>query len=149
MAPTTLIIGFSTVWVVLILSPNSKDKEGAITVSLGLVISIILNFLLIPIYGHIGAAVSNLISELGVMLCFMYFASSIFTYTFDWKFFVTCILISLFFFPIVYFIKILELNNLLTMLLSILSCIFFYFSGTIILAKNDFLDESIIALRKK
>lgn len=149
MAPTTLIIGFSTVWVVLILSPNSKDKEGAITVSIGLVISIILNFLLIPIYGHIGAAVSNLISELGVMLCFMYFASSIFTYTFDWKFFVTCLSISLFFFPIVYCIQIFELNNLLTMLLSIFSCIIFYFSGTIILAKNDFLDESIIELRKK
>lgn len=149
MAPVALIIGVSTVWVVLILSPNSKDKEGVFSVAAGLIISVILNFLLIPKYGHVGAAISNLFSEFTVMCFFMYFASKVFMYKFDWRLFFTCLIISSLFFPIVYFIKMLSLNIIVTLLICLFSCILFYLIAILLFVKNEFLEESVLTIRQK
>ena len=149
MAPVALIIGISTVWVVLILSPNSKDKEGVFSVSAGLLISLILNLVLIPKYGHVGAAISNLFSEFSVMCFFMYFASKVFKYKFDWKLFFTCLFISLMFFPIIYCVKLILSNGILVLLTCILICASFYLTMALLFIKNEFIADSMLTIRHK
>src|SRR5690606_33279760 len=63
-APVVLIIGISNVFAIQILTPARKDKEVTIAVCIGLFISLIFNFILIPLYSYTGAAITNLISEL-------------------------------------------------------------------------------------
>lgn len=149
MAPVALIIGISTVWLVLILSPNSKDKEGVISASAGLIMSLVLNSILIPKYGHVGAAISNLFSEFAVMCFFIYFASKVIKYKFDWKFFFQCLFVSLMFFPIIYCVKLSALTGVMVLLVCILACAFFYITTALFFVKNKLIADSILTIKQK
>lgn len=48
------------------LIPNNKDKAYIFSVILGAVVNIIVNFILIPLYGSIGAAIATLLTEIVV-----------------------------------------------------------------------------------
>ena len=149
MSPIVVIISFSTVWVLQILTPAGKDFEIAISVILGLVFSIIMNILLIPKYGYIGATISNTIAELLVMISFYYFSRKIVNGVFDIKIFSISVICSLVFFPLIYLIRFFFYNNFIIVFLSIFICIFWFLFAQIILFKNKILLDHIKSLKVK
>lgn len=149
-APVVLIIGISTICSVQILTPAAKDKENAIAVICGLVVSVILNFLLIPIYGYLGATISNVAAEFTVMSFFVFFAFKVIQVNFDVKLLGRTVLICLFFIPIIYFLRsIIGTNKIIIILSSITLCGLWYVLFQIIIFRNQFLLKNIIALRDK
>lgn len=71
----SLLIGLSNVYGMQILTPLGKDRQLLMSVSFGTILSLILNFSLIPILADKGAALANLLSELAVTLMTGYFAT--------------------------------------------------------------------------
>lgn len=68
LAPTGIIISWANVIRTQYLLPNHKDKIYVISVILGAIVNISVNFLLIPEYGAIGAAIGTIIAEGTVMI---------------------------------------------------------------------------------
>jgi O-antigen/teichoic acid export membrane protein len=144
-----MIISFSTVWVLQILLPAGKDFETAISVFIGLVFSIIMNIILIPKYGYIGATITNTIAEFLVMLSFYLFSRKIINGIFDVKLFFKTIICSVFFFPLIYFIRYLFSNDFIIVFVSIFICISWFFLIQIFLYKNRILLDQIKSLKIK
>ena len=67
-APIILFIGLSNIFGIQILYPLGRDKEVVYSVGAGAIISFSLNFLLIPHFSHVGAAMATLSSELVVLI---------------------------------------------------------------------------------
>lgn len=149
-APVVLIIGISTICSVLILTPASKDKENAIAVVGGLIVSVILNCILIPFYGYLGATISNVLAEFTVMCFFVFFAFKVIKLNFDVKLFVRSLLISLFFLPIVFLLRnFVGANKIVLILFSVILCGCWYGIFQITVFKNQFLLKHIDTLRQK
>ena len=72
-APLILIISMSGIFGFQILSAVGKDKSILISAFMGMLISIILAFQLVPIYQENGAALTILMTELTVCLAFIFF----------------------------------------------------------------------------
>lgn len=68
LSPTILFISWANVLRTQVLLPHGMDNQYTITVLGGAVINIIINWLLIPKYGAIGAAIGTLVAEFGVAL---------------------------------------------------------------------------------
>ena len=66
--PTLLFIGLSNLLGIQILVPQQREKEVLYSVSLGAITNLIVNALLIPSLGAVGAALGTLIAELVVLL---------------------------------------------------------------------------------
>lgn len=78
MCPVILIIGMTTNFSTQLLIPMGKDKELLYAVIVGTIVSLVLNIILIPILQQNGAAISNLVAELVVLIsCYLYVIKSI------------------------------------------------------------------------
>lgn len=73
MSPVVLIIGITTNFSTQLLIPMGQDKKLLYAVVFGTITSLVLNFVLIPLFQHNGAAISNLIAEIVVLFsCYHY-----------------------------------------------------------------------------
>ncbi len=72
-APLILIISMSGIFGFQILSAVGKDKSILISALIGMFISIVLAFLVVPIYQENGAAITILLTELAVCIAFVFF----------------------------------------------------------------------------
>jgi O-antigen/teichoic acid export membrane protein len=79
-APLILIVSLSSIFGFQVLSALSKDKAILISAIIGMCVSILLSFLLIPTAKENGAAVTILFTELTVSLSFIYFAKKYFPF---------------------------------------------------------------------
>ncbi|MGM9879723.1 MAG: polysaccharide biosynthesis C-terminal domain-containing protein [Bacilli bacterium] len=68
LSPLVLFIGLSTIFGSQYLVPTHQDKKFTISILTGTLINLIFNFILIPHYGSIGAAIATLIGEFIVMI---------------------------------------------------------------------------------
>ena len=66
--PTVLLIGLTNVMGIQILVPLGKEKYVLISEIVGAVVDLILNALLIPVYGCTGAAIGTLAAEFAVLV---------------------------------------------------------------------------------
>lgn len=71
-SPIILFIPISNVFGTQYLLPLNRMKEFTLSVTLGAILNIIINLILIPLYGVIGATIATVISELAVT-CYQYF----------------------------------------------------------------------------
>jgi len=71
---TILIIAVSGIYGTLVLLPTGKNKEFMYSVGIGALSNIVLNFILIPPFSLVGAAVATLITEIIVAVAFFYWA---------------------------------------------------------------------------
>ena len=95
-----LLIGLSNVFGLQILTPMGKDRHLTFSVLLGTIVSLSLNFVLIPLYQERGAAISNVVTELVVTGATLYFASKFIKLDFDYLFVLKSFLFSI---PICFF----------------------------------------------
>lgn len=77
MTAVSLLIGLSNIYGMQILIPLGEDKKLLISVLIGTILSLTLNFILIPVWADQGAALTNLLSELAVTILAGYFASRV------------------------------------------------------------------------
>ncbi len=136
-SPVIIAIGFSNILGLQILFPLGFEKKVIVSVTLGAIISILLNIFLIPIYGHVGAAFSTLISEFAVLSIMLFLipdeyrgiilSPNVFNY-------VTCSLIIVSF---LYLFKMVFQINLISLILLFPFCFVLYF-GLLVLIKDDF-----------
>ncbi len=78
-APLVLIVSLSSIFGFQVLSALSKDKSILISALMGMSVSILLSFLLIPNLKENGAAITILITELTVSISFIYFSNKYFS----------------------------------------------------------------------
>jgi hypothetical protein len=120
-----LFIGISNVFGLQVLTPMSKDKYLTISVFLGTIVSVGLNFLLIPIYKEKGAAISNVLAEFTVMASTIFFTRKFIKINVSYKFILLIILSSS---PILLFhyeiVKHIESNFLIIILTFFISIIY-------------------------
>lgn len=78
MCPVILIIGMTTNFSTQLLIPMGKDKDLLSAVIAGTLVSLLLNIILIPLFQQNGAAISNLVAELVVLIsCYLYVRKNI------------------------------------------------------------------------
>ena len=133
----SLLIGLSNIYGLQILTPMGQDKYLTYSVMIGMVVSLVLNLLLIPVYKEIGAAFSNVIAETAVTVSTIFFASKFIKVIIDFKF-VFKIIISafpLFFIP--FFVSYYVVSDLLLVFISILFCGLYFILIQLFVVKNE------------
>lgn len=75
LTPLTLLIGFSYFFGMQVLLTVGEDKKLLLSVIIGTILSVVLNFILIPVYADRGAAIANLVCEIFITGLTGYFAS--------------------------------------------------------------------------
>jgi O-antigen/teichoic acid export membrane protein len=148
-APVVLIIGLSNVFAIQILTPAGKDKQVTFSVFIGLGISLLLNFLLIPKYSYLGATLANLLTEVVVMAAFAYFASKVININYNWSFIIKTVIAALTFFPIVEVIRVFLSNTILVVLSAAIVCSGLYALIQYFLIKNEMILEMVYGVKKK
>ena len=91
--PLIFIVSLSTIFGFQILSALAKDKLILYSAIYGMVISILLSFILVPIFKEIGTAIAILITELVVCISFLYYATKHYPMPHLWPLFKTQFLI--------------------------------------------------------
>jgi O-antigen/teichoic acid export membrane protein len=91
--PLIFVVSLSTIFGFQILSALAKDKLILYSAIYGMVISILLSFILVPIFKEIGTAIAILITELVVCASFLYYATKHYPMPHLWPLFKTQFLI--------------------------------------------------------
>lgn len=141
MSPISLIIGITTIFSIQLLIPMGKDKQLLYAVMYGTGISLLLNFILIPILQHNGAAISNLVAEIVVLITCYIFASPYMHILIPYKQIISTLISCLPFAIIIFVTRQLISSPLLILLTTIVISAFYYFTVQIFLFKNIVLIE--------
>lgn len=134
-----LIISLGYFFAFQILVPADKGKQVFIAAIIGVCFGLVLNFILIPTYQELGAAIANVSCELIVLLVYFYQARKFFHLRYHWTLFFEAVIASLLFIPLIYWIKTFDLHPITTLLLAIVSCAIVYCSIQYYFFKNRFL----------
>jgi O-antigen/teichoic acid export membrane protein len=135
----SLLIGLSNIFGLQILTPMGKDKYLTYSVLIGMIISLGLNLILIPIYKEKGAAFSNIIAETSVTIATIFFANKFIKLTIDWKFVFKTIIYAIPFFFIPIFVSKCVTNNLLYIVITIVLSVVYFLPIQLFVVKNQLL----------
>jgi O-antigen/teichoic acid export membrane protein len=139
MCPIILSLGLNNIFIWQILTPLSKEKYFVFTVIVGMIISVALNFFLIPLLSYEGTAISTLITETVICSISYYYSRKSFVYELEYSSFFKSILASI---PMVglFIVSKMFLHGLvLQSLVSITLSIVVYFLIQSLFFKNNFL----------
>jgi O-antigen/teichoic acid export membrane protein len=144
LSPLTLIIGLGYFWGFQILIPAGKEREMLLSVILGMILNLSLNFILIPLYRQNGAAVANIISEFVVTLAYIYFSFKVIKFKISHKSILTNLLASLPLILIVLFFRIVVHNIYAQLFLIILTFTITYIIVQVKLLKNSIINDMLM-----
>lgn len=142
------IIGLANVFAVQILIPMAKDKLLLIGSLIGGVISISLNFLLIPFLQHDGAAITIVAAESVVMLFAYWFARKLLKFDFSLKTVSVHLLSVLPYFLVAYLARQIFHQAILIALTTISCCVILFLFTQIVFFRNKLVIgglESVLA----
>jgi O-antigen/teichoic acid export membrane protein len=144
-----VFVGLGHLFVFVILVPAGYHKEAFYSMSLGVAICFLLNFILVPSMSELGAAVANVCTELAVTCSYFYFIRKHFSLAFDWMLFLKSFTISLVFIPIVTYTNALGLDVPITLVIAVASCTFFYLLFQLILFKDSLILNGIHSIKQR
>jgi O-antigen/teichoic acid export membrane protein len=139
-----LVIGLGNLIGIQILVSQNKEIYTLVSTSIGAVVNFSLNLLLIPYWGHNGAAIATLIAEISVTTTQIYFARSYLKGNFNFKNIREYLLGSVLIIFICRLIGLYISNVFLLAIISIPFSIFIYF-----LFLNIIKNEYILEIKKK
>ena len=142
-----LLIGMGNLLGVQVLISAGMEKEMLKAVMIGMVISIALNFTLVPKLHETGAAIANSLTELLVSALFYYYVRKAYTINFPVKVFFYSVLASLPFIPIIYIFKQCFINELLLLAASVFSCGLMYVIIRYFILKDIYTHEVISKIK--
>ena len=135
----TLIIGLNNLFGMQILTTLGKEKVTMYIVAVGMMVSVLCNLSLVPIFSYIGTTISTLLAEIFVTVATGYFALYYFKFRFPWIIIIQSLIACLSFVPLYYFTAIISQNPLFRVLFMIVIGGTIYFLLMLFLFKNRFL----------
>lgn len=137
LSPLPVVIGLGMLFGIQILIATGKDREMFISICVGMVVSLILNFSLVPFFQEIGAAVANLASEILVTLTYIYFTRKYYQVKVSMKVVVHAVTASLTFVPIIYLSRMFFTETFIPITFTVLLCATSYFAIQFLVFKNE------------
>ncbi len=126
-----------------------KDKYLSYSVLIGMIISLGLNMILIPIYKEKGAAISNIIAETGVTIATIFFANKFIKLIIDWKFVFKTVIYAIPFFFIPIFISKYVTGNISLIIITIVLSAVYFLPIQLFVVKNElFIDLNNKLIKK-
>jgi O-antigen/teichoic acid export membrane protein len=122
-----LVIGFGYFFAFQVLVPGGRYREMFYSALIGVACCLILNFLLIPLYREMGTAITNVASELLVTVSYFLFVRKYFEYRFRWGLLSRALLCSASFLPVIWLVRSLSPDPLITLCVSVAVCAAIYF----------------------
>jgi O-antigen/teichoic acid export membrane protein len=147
MSVMPIIIGLGHLMSFQILIPFGENRPVLIAMLIGLAVSIVSNLLLIPILLDKGAALSAVFTEMVVCIVYYRYLKNITKFTFNNKLLFQTIISSLTFAPIIFIIRYIVHNNIITCILSIFTCVIVYVLLQFFAFKNFEVFKSLIYKR--
>jgi O-antigen/teichoic acid export membrane protein len=133
-----VILGSAHFFLFLILVPAAKNREMFAAEIGGLVVSLLLNFTLIPFLQHLGSAIANVCAEAVVTLMYLYFVKKHFAFTYNWGLVLKATISALVFIPVILFVKEIPLLLVYRLVVSVAGCAAAYFAMQLFVFKSDF-----------
>jgi O-antigen/teichoic acid export membrane protein len=144
-----LLVGLGFFFGFQVLVPASKDRELFISVMVGMVLGIVINFLLVPKFNATGEALANVFTELIVTLCYFIFVKKNDLFAPQLTSLFQAILASLIFIPICYWVNLLLLSILFKLIVAVISCAILYALLQSLIFKNQMALELINTVKQK
>jgi O-antigen/teichoic acid export membrane protein len=136
MSPIVFVIGITTNFSTQLLIPMGEDLKLLYAVLLGTAISLILNLILIPIFQHNGAAISNLISEIVVLFSCYYYIRKMFQIFIPYKQILLNVILCFPFLGFVLVSRYFLTSSLFVLIVSTLLSIIYYIAFQAAILKN-------------
>jgi O-antigen/teichoic acid export membrane protein len=141
LAMLPLIMGFAHFFLFLILVPAGKNREMFICEVVGLVVSLGLNFILIPLLQQVGSSIADVCSEAIITILYFYFINKHFSFTYQWSLVVKAVVSAIVFAPLIWLVKELPLALIYRLLISISACGLAYVGIQLFVFRNNFVSE--------
>ncbi len=142
LSPLILIISIGNIFGIHYLIPSKKDMQYSVGIFIGAIINLILNFILIPKYWSLGAAVGSIVAEFLVALSMFLFVRKKMSIRILIKCMYKYVLSSLVMFGILFYIQTLLVSNLLNSIIIIALGVLIYF-GLLLLLRDQFFLENV------
>ena len=133
-----VILGAAHFFLFLILVPAGKNREMLVAEIGGLLVSLLFNFILIPILQHVGSAIANICAEATVTLMYFYFVRKHFAFTYQWRLIINATICALVFIPLIWLVKEMELALIYRLAISVTFCGVAYIAIQLFAFKSDF-----------
>lgn len=144
-----LIIGFGHMFLYLVLVPAGKNKEMFFCVLGGMIVSLTLNFVLVPHFKAIGSSVANICSEMVVTLLYVYFIRKYFRFKYNWLLALKAIASALIFIPVIHIARGLNIPLIYTVGVSVAVCGVLYLALQLLVFKNVFVYDILAFVKAK
>lgn len=128
LAPSIIVIGLSNVFGMQILNPSNNERMFFKAALVGMIISLCVNFALIPHFGQYGAAFANLITETVVLSLLIMFSFKVVQFRPNWVRIFQAFAASLLFIPIHQMLHYFELSLPIVFVLGVTLSIVVYFA---------------------
>lgn len=149
LATLPLLIGLGHYYCFQILLPAGKTRQIFLSVLMGAITCLFLNWLLVPSLKSVGASIANIATEAVVTLCYAFFMKQFYSPASRWKYGLHAIAGSLLFIPIILLIRSLHLPLLVFILVATISCSLVFFSVQWWVFKNYFLLDFVQPLKER
>ncbi|WP_346238520.1 flippase [Niabella insulamsoli] len=137
MSPLALIIGVTTCFSTQILVPFGNEKLVLRAVLFGMILSLGLNFYLIPYISQNGAAISALCTELLVLVMCYWYSKKLMKINMPYQLFLTNVIVCIPFFGISYLVKQNIETDILSFILIAGSCVLYYLTIHLFVLKTQ------------
>lgn len=148
-APLALVVGYAHLFGFQLLIPAGLERKYLVATTVGMTLSILLNFLLIGSMKDKGAAIATISSEILVTVLSGYFAYKYIKMDLDWSMAVKALFSCLFFIPIAWLLRRQFDETIIRLIIAIPFAALVYFLIQTIAFKNPLMKEAIVFVRKK
>ena len=131
-----------------ILVPNKKEKNFLIATLTAASVNVVLNFVFIPLWGYIGAAITTVLAEFIVMFFGIYYSKGLYTFKICIKDILSCVVGCVFIGLICALTKAFFSNYIIIIAISVAASIISY-AAILILMKNRLTTTFLNILKKK
>ncbi len=139
-SPIILLMGLQNVTGMQYLLPTKKQKEYTISVAIGAIVNIVLNYILIRIYGAIGASIATVLSQLVVVCIQLYYIKDFLKIkmliNMSKRYFILSVIMGI----ITYIIGMFISSNIISIIIQLIVGVGIYVIGLIIL-KDEFISN--------
>lgn len=136
--PLILIVGMEQIFIIQLLMPLNDDRSILYNSIIGAAIGILLNILLVSPYKSTGSSIVWLISEIAVLISASYFVKKRSGILLPYNEIAKNILYSIPYAIIIYFISLINLNDLHTIIISIIASLLYFLTLQVIILKNTY-----------
>lgn len=110
LSPVVLLIALNCIYFFQLFTPGNKERTMIIILLVSAIISVLLNLVLIPKFGHVGTGITTTVTECSVLMVSVYFSRRLFNIGLNWSLFIRPVAASLIFVPIIYLVDQTTLN---------------------------------------